>query len=244
MIKAAKYTNCGGRLYNEDYCSAGNKNGIFYAVMADGLGGHGGGERASKLAVETVEAYLENRAGKKGITRQMLEECFVEANDNVLSIQTKDCEMKTTLAVLCIDANRQAAVTAHLGDSRIYHFIDGALASCTFDHSVSRMAVLVGEISMDDIRFHADRNKLLKAIGKSDDVMAETADIALERGHSHVFLLCTDGFWEYVTEAEMEEDMAYSSEPKEWIQRMRSRLAAKVDGRNDNNSAIAVFYTA
>lgn len=243
MIEAAGYMDRGGRQYNEDSGVFGHQNEIFYAIMADGLGGQGGGKRASKSAMLTIEACIRNLMPGEGVTRDMLEEYFSHANDRVLSMQTKECEMMTTLAVLCVDEKKRTAVIAHLGDSRIYHFIDGALASCTFDHSVSRMAVLTGEIAMEDIRFHADRNKLLKAIGKGDDVKSETADIDLADGNSHVFLLCTDGFWEYVTEPEMEEDLRFSSKPKEWIDRMRSRLLKKVSGKNDNNSAVAVFYT-
>lgn len=242
MIEAAGYMDCGGRQYNEDSGTFGQENEIFYAIMADGLGGQGGGKRASKSALQTVEACVKNLTPGEGITRYMLEDYFSQANDKVLSMQSKECEMMTTLAVLCVDENKRTAVIAHLGDSRIYHFIDGMLESCTFDHSVSRMAVLAGEIAMDEIRSHADRNKLLKAIGKSEDVKAETADIDLTEGNRHAFLLCTDGFWEYVTEAEMEEDLSFSPKPKEWIDRMRSRLLGKVDGKNDNNSAVAVFY--
>ena len=124
--------------------------------------------------------------------------------------------------------------------SRLYHFVDGQQVFCTFDHSVSRMAVLAGEITMDDIRFHSDRNKLIKVIGKSKDTVPEYGECILKPG-KHAFLLCTDGFWEYVTEKEMEKTLKKASSPEKWILAMRKILAGRVDGTQDNNSAIAVF---
>jgi serine/threonine protein phosphatase PrpC len=59
--------------------------------------------------------------------------------------------------------------------------------------------------------------------------------------HFHAFLLCTDGFWEYVLEEEMEIDLTKSNTPSEWISFMTQRLAKKVNGKNDNFTAGAVF---
>ena len=57
------------------------------------------------------------------------------------------------------------------------------------------------------------------------------------------FLMCTDGFWEYVTEAEMTVDLAKSYTPMEWLERMELRLIARAAAGNDNYSAMAVFIT-
>jgi len=238
MITAECYTDRGGRPYNEDTCRYGQINGIFYALAADGLGGHGGGREASMAAAEVMESCLAARKAGR-ITREELAAWFAKANHTVLSMQTAECRMQTTMAALCIDGNR--VVHAHLGDTRIYHFVDGSCAAFTFDHSVSRMAVLAREISMDQIRFHADRNKLLRTIGKSPDTEAETEEIVLAENRSHAFLLCTDGFWEYVIEEEMEKALAHSNSPKEWLDEMRAGLIKCAPFNNDNHSAAAVF---
>jgi serine/threonine protein phosphatase PrpC len=238
------YSNQGGREYNEDSCTALKKGNLLCAVMADGLGGHGGGDVASKTAVEVIRSNFKKLKGTDEITQLQLNDWFEQANKNVLALQNDRCQMKTTMAVLGINADSGKANWAHLGDSRIYHFIDGKEAFCTFDHSVSRMAVLAGEISLDEVRFHKDRSKLLKVVGKENVGLPEYGDTQLERGHQHTFLLCTDGFWEYVTEQEMESTLIASKEPEEWLRQMYYILSERVKQNNvsnDNNSAIAVF---
>lgn len=240
MITKKAYTDQGGREYNEDCGASCRKNGIFYAIVADGLGGHGDGDKASKTAVNTIIGCIKEFTEEK-LTEAKLTEWFEEANQKVLSMQTEECRMKTTLALLCIDEEEHLAMLSHLGDSRIYHFENGKCAFYTFDHSVSRMAVLTGEISMQDVRFHTDRNKLLKAIGKSKDVKAETRVIPLNEYADHAFLLCSDGFWEYVTEEEMERTLADAWTVEDWLDRMRAVLKQKAKEKNDNNSAIAIW---
>ncbi|MCX4320862.1 MAG: protein phosphatase 2C domain-containing protein [Lachnospiraceae bacterium] len=242
MIQAKDYSDQGGREYNEDSCLLRWKDEFFCAAVADGLGGHGGGDVASSLAVRAVEAGFSGITEKRQMTKETLEKWFACATEAVLKQQTKICQMRTTLVVLCLadTQSEKKACWAHLGDSRLYHFVDGQQVFCTFDHSVSRMAVLAGEITMDDIRFHSDRNKLIKVIGKSKDTVPEYGECILKPG-KHAFLLCTDGFWEYVTEKEMEKTLKKASSPEKWILAMRKILAGRVDGTQDNNSAIAVF---
>lgn len=243
MIAGNGYTSQGGMEHNEDAGLFIRKKEACCAVIADGLGGHGNGDKASRTAVEIIKKCFEALPEGKRITQEDMAEWFDEANQAVLAIQTSREKMKTTLAMLCIDEREGMACLAHLGDSRIYYFENGKCAFCTFDHSVSRMAVLSGEIEMKDIRFHIDRNKLLKAIGKEGGVRAETKIIPLREDVENVFLLCTDGFWEYVTEEEMEKTLALAQSPMDWIAMMRKHLEQCVKANNDNNSAIAVWET-
>lgn len=242
MIATFGFSDCGGREYNEDsflIVSQGNK---VCVIVADGLGGHGGGGLASKAAVDTIRKNFECKGWDEEITPEDMNRWFNEANDAVLALQTKSCQMKTTLAVLYLEEGKEEALASHLGDTRIYHFADGELSYLSFDHSVSRMAVLSGEISMDEIRFHPDRNRLLKAIGSGDEVLAETKKRRLESDAVHAFLLCTDGFWEYVTEQDMQETLQRSETPEKWLNQMRAQIKAIAKEGNDNYSAAAVFY--
>ena len=156
-------------------------------------------------------------------------------------MQTPEVEMKTTLVVLLLNHGR--AMWAHIGDSRLYHFSGGKLIEQTFDHSVSQMAVLRGEIKQEDIRGHVDRSRLLRAIGREDTIKIDISEIIDLGDGEHAFLLCTDGFWEYVTEQEMEKDLKRSSSPREWLDRMVKRLNKRTKNKNnDNNTAVAVMY--
>lgn len=241
MMIGKGYTNQGGREYNEDKGAFAIRGKKCYAVIADGLGGHGGGDKASLEAVRTITKCIQEWQEERSFTEEDMAGWFEKANQNILAMQTDECRMKTTLALLCIDEMERTARLAHLGDSRIYHFENGKCVFCTFDHSVSRMAVLAGEIEMKDIRFHGDRNKLLKAVGKAEGIKAETGVISLNKYTAHAFLLCTDGFWEYVTEEEMEQTLQSADSPEEWIRTMCGCLEKKAGKENDNNSAIAIW---
>lgn len=137
---------------------------------------------------------------------------------------------------------RVRALWAHVGDTRLYHFWNGKLVGQTLDHSVSQLAVDMGLITGDQIRFHEDRSRLLRALGSDSPEPEPGGPVLLAKGF-HAFLLGTDGFWEYVTEPEMEETLAVSSDPRQWLSRMKLILQRKGPGDRDNASAAAIFIT-
>lgn len=235
------YSNQGGREYNEDSAVALVNREMFCGIVADGLGGHGGGDVASSTAMQIIQDHFMTFSGN-AISKTDYTDWFHEANEQVLELQKNGTKMKTTLAVLALNDMTNVATWAHMGDSRIYHFIDGKVDFCTFDHSVSRMAVLSGEIELSQVRFHPDRNKLIKAIGKEDVGSPEYGECEMDMYHSHAFLVCSDGFWEYVTEEEMEAALANSAgDAGIWIQQMVTVLMNKVASsgvRNDNFSVV------
>lgn len=236
MVKIAALSAQGGREYNEDSISVLEEAERQCAVVADGLGGHGGGEIASSIAAVQIKKAFSDMTG---INEAWILELYRQVNRAVLEQQTASCHMKTTCVSLFLE--QEMIWWAHLGDSRLYYFQNGELKRQTMDHSVSQMAVLSGEITKDQIRFHEDRNRVLRAFGASEDVHPDIESMKLDADVFHAFLLCTDGFWEYVLEAEMQIDLLKAEEPSEWLKYMEERLKKKVDGKNDNYSAIAVF---
>lgn len=99
---------------------------------------------------------------------------------------------------------------------------------------------MLGNITPDQIRFHEDRARIYRALGQDGELKVETHAETLEKG-AHAFLMCTDGFWEYVLEDEMCADLSAAQGPEEWLGLMRARLAQRVPGNNDNNTAAAVW---
>ena len=237
MVEVASYSDKGGRDYNEDSVAVFEGEDRVCVIVADGLGGHGGGKTASETASGLMARAFANSPDP--VDEQWLNEIFDSANQAVLYHQTARCRMKTTCVALFIRDG--GAWWAHAGDSRLYHFVDGALEFCTMDHSVSQMAVLSGEITRAQIRFHEDRTKVLRALGADEDIKADIDYAPVFDGRFHAFLLCSDGFWEYVLEGEMEIDLSKAQTPGEWIGYMTERLEKKVSGKNDNYTAAAVF---
>ena len=234
MISYASYSDTGGRPCNEDSVRMTDLgNGRLCAVLADGLGGHGGGDAASEVVVETVSG------GWNGIASpEILTELALRAHQRILKMQTPICEMKSTLAALAIDGSK--IDYAHVGDSRLYHFVNGKLVFQTRDHSASQIAVLLGQITLEEIRFHTDRSRLFRALGQDGELSVDAAEEELSAG-KHEFLLCSDGFWEYVYENEMESTLSDSSSPEDWIEKMRAIHKSRVPPDNDNNTAAAVW---
>jgi serine/threonine protein phosphatase PrpC len=129
-------------------------------------------------------------------------------------------------------------VVANIGDTRVYIFKKNKLAFQTTDHSLAQVAVERGEITLAEIRSHKDQNKLTRVLG-SDYYIAPDVEVfeePVEPGDS--FLLCTDGFWEYVNEDEMEEDLAAETDPVKCIRRMEKRLKSRADKYNDNYTVL------
>lgn len=237
MIVYASCTDVGGRPYNEDTAGVRQTDGEHLcAALADGLGGHGGGEIASREAVKII---LDGWQGTT--TPEHLCELIQTAHRNILTMQTPACKMKTTVVVFAVEPG--FVQWAYVGDSRLYHFVNGRLVFQTRDHSASQIAMLMGQITAEEIRFHEDRSRLFRALGQENGMGVDAKEEKLGPGE-HAFLLCSDGFWEYVYENEMEKTLKETASPEEWLREMKHCLDGRAGENNDNNTAIAVWVTA
>lgn len=237
-IETAYLSECGGRDKNEDTVRIVSNTDELCVFVGDGLGGYNGGEMASTTAAQTIVSYWTIH----GLLPEVNMKEAVEAADKEVKKLQKNVQgaMKTTLVTLVIEDYQ--ARWMHVGDSRLYHFVNGVLKEQTMDHSVSQMAVLMGEISAKEIRFHEDRNKILRALG-GENVRPDISPVLwAEAEEDHAFLLCTDGFWEYLYEEEMQGFLQRSRTPQEWLAKMKELHQARVPEHHDNFSAAAVFW--
>ena len=230
-LSACCYTNQGGRDHNEDSVRCCAEQGVF--VLSDGLGGHGSGEVASALAADILFEGCSAHPDPDGLA-----ELFQKANEAVMEGQKVPGQedMKTTAVALSVAGD--LAVWGHVGDSRLYRFSGGALSQETRDHSVTYMKYLGGEISYMDIYHDDDRPSLLRALGKLP-CKPEAGQAELRPGDA--FLLCSDGFWEYVYQEEVLADLLKAETPEQWAQLMLLRHIRRTPPGNDNFSLITVF---
>ncbi|MEN6340046.1 MAG: PP2C family serine/threonine-protein phosphatase [Clostridiaceae bacterium] len=232
----ATFTNIGGRNVNEDatLCCL-HEQTTLLAAVADGLGGHGGGEIASSTALSALEASLKRLIPP---SEETLRAVCGELNQAVLAAQTDQIKMKTTLAMAL--ANQDTLAFLHVGDSRIYYFHEGEIAYQSADHSVSQLAVLANEITKEQIRFHEDRSRLLRSLGSEGSAAPEIRLFPGAPVPGDALLLCTDGFWEYVLEKDMLKELKRTKTAKDWLERMTGYIRRRAGKKNDNNSAVAV----
>ncbi|MDO5112235.1 MAG: protein phosphatase 2C domain-containing protein [Clostridia bacterium] len=224
----------GGRACNEDKAFFRQKGEGFLAMVADGLGGHGGGDVASAAAVEQAAAAYERGVA---LDASQIQSLFDQANAAIRAKQNAACKMKSTL-VLCV-TDGQRLLFAHAGDSRAYLFRNGTVAFQTLDHSVSQMAVALGEITPDQIRFHEDRNRVLRALGNEEPPKADIREMQAQ--DCDAILLCSDGFWEYVPEGVMCALLRRAATAQRWLDAMCLYLRAHAKEGNDNYSAVAAI---
>ena len=240
MITYKLLTNKGERSINEDSIGVARNKDLYCFILADGLGGHGGGDLASASAVKTIQDYFSQNGE---ISQQCMENCIIQAQNKLLEVQermNKTNEMKTTLVVLIM--NEKKALWGHVGDSRLYHFFGKKQWIRTRDHSVPQMLVELGEIKESEIRGHEDRNRVLNVLGTEWDMPQYEIDPPIMlTGGKDAFLLCTDGFWELIDEKMMLKTLKHASDMERWLLKMEEYLWKTGRGSNmDNYSAIAI----
>lgn len=239
MITWSLLTDKGMREHNEDTIGYRQIGERYCFVLADGLGGHGKGEVASKLAVNTILAEFECY---KDMT-EFLQRAISSAQNELLQTQRQmNCttEMKTT--VVCLVTDGKQMQWAFCGDSRLYYLYKNKIRQRTIDHSVPQMLVLSKQLKEKQIRFHEDRNRLLRVLGmESEKQVFEIMPPIEVKGYQKI-LMCTDGFWEYVFEKDMQKLSKATKTPEEWVNAMKTIVLENGQGHDmDNYSAIAVW---
>ena len=231
-LSISYYSSKGKRKNNEDSVSLIENNNGVLAIVADGLGGHADGEVASALAVSTIHKQLQSQQPNE----DRLVEAIQQANRDIYTLGDERSAMHTTVAVLWL--GDYLTVAANVGDSRIYQFRNNQIIYQSMDHSVAQMAVLVGELKPSEIRGSKDRNKLIRVLGDPKELKVDCESLYVQKGDR--FLLCSDGFWEAVTEADMLETMAESQNAELWLQAMQSIVQRIAKPNQDNHTAIAM----
>ncbi len=238
-IDSYSFSVIGGRDENQDALGKLIEGENAFFAVADGLGGHRLGSLASSCAVDTL---LENWSGEEVCDAERMTAMVKSANDAILNIQReKNCGCKSTAVILNIQGDK--AIWANTGDSRLYYIHDGEIAAYTEDHSVAYKKFRAGEISRAEIATDEDQSSLLRALGTPTrwmpDVSAEKRIVC-----DDAFLLCSDGFWEYVTDEEILVDYLKADDARDWAELMLVRAADRIPEDNDNMTLITVKLSA
>ncbi|MEZ4394391.1 MAG: protein phosphatase 2C domain-containing protein [Polyangiales bacterium] len=210
-IEHAAVTHVGRRSNNEDAFCVAPELGLF--VVADGMGGYEGGEVASRVAVDTLRGFYRRNADDDNTTWPFGLEPERSLAENMLSvgIRLADAEvnarktgrlasMGSTVAALALDGPR--VVVGHVGDSRVYRLRGSSITQVTRDHSLHEDMKAAG-MSVPPKSQFAHANVITRALGMKGTVKADLRTLDARPGD--VFLLCTDGLIETVTDARIRE---------------------------------------
>jgi protein phosphatase len=175
------------------------------AVLADGMGGLDGGEVASRVAVETV---LEALTGVDQPDEALLKAAVEMANDAVCRAARQASIQMGTTVVAWLSVTPGQCLVAHVGDSRVYRIRDSGLKPLTSDHSMVQQLVDDGLLSEVEARTSRHRNVITRALGLEDKVSVDVRSWVYAPGD--LFLLCSDGLTDMLSEAEIATVLARS----------------------------------
>ena len=232
----------GSRKVNQDRIAYTYGRDTLMLCVADGMGGHAGGEIAAQIAVRLFIERFQQEA--KPILRsplKFLQDTMLRAHAALGSYANQFSMLetpRTTCVVVVVQANH--AYWAHVGDSRFYLLRQGGLIGSTKDHSKVQYLVDQGLIQADEVPDHPDRNKIFSCLGGLVDPVIDLSKRTPLR-NGDILMLCTDGLWSVMSQHEMATYLTSTPILKTGPQMMRE--AEKRGGPDgDNLSTIIVRW--
>jgi serine/threonine protein phosphatase PrpC len=250
QVKSSGITDVGlKRDGNEDSFSIEDSLGIY--IVADGMGGHLAGEIASKISVEII-----NKVFRKWVEKDVSEEDIFGEPDNSLSrkgnyilggirlanrviyelaLEKKEFHgMGTTVVVLFVMPS--LVIAANVGDSRIYLVRDGEIERLSKDHSIVAEQIEMGIMTEEEAESSPLKHVLTRNLGSSEEVMPDIFEI--EPSNNDVFILCSDGLTDLVSDEELKDITNKAAEPEELCRNLTDIVLER--GAHDNVTIISV----
>lgn len=238
----AQANRLGNREANQDRLSIFEAKTCVLLVVADGMGGHTGGEIAAQITVDTLGKHFQSTAKPVRNPRAFLGLAIEAAHNNVVHARKENpanIDPRTT-CIACLLQNK-TAIWAHVGDSRLYLIRDNALIERTQDHSYVEDLHQKGQITEDEMLTHPMRNYLTECIGGDRGKPKITFSEYKDMKPNDILLLCSDGFW-----SQLDQNHLYSISDGTDLDARLDELAGTAEQRfypqSDNISAIAVRW--
>lgn len=208
-----------------------------FFIVADGMGGHAGGQEASQLAKKAIQTYLEQHWNSDIPSEELLEQALYAANQSILQDQQEHPEradMGTTAVVVIF--RQDQPWFAHIGDSRLYRFRESKLDQITEDHTWVARAMKAGELTPEQARTHPWRHVLSQCLGRKDLQKIDVQPMEVQQGDR--LLLCTDGLTEELSDPLIESHLQANSDGEAAAALLIE--AAKEKGGRDNITVVIV----
>ena len=213
-------------------------------VVADGMGGHKKGERASTIAAQSVARVVGSYIFSKILEEiqdfcdnktlmELMRSALIAANNDVVN---KVPGGGTTLTALLLMGTN--AIIGHVGDSRAYMLESGKLLQLTKDHSLVQKLYDLGELTDEGIENHPQRNILMRAVGQGDVLEVDVSECSVKPGS--IFLLCSDGLWGCMEDEDILQIIIKSSDLQDACENLTKEV--NKTGGPDNITAVIVKY--
>lgn len=238
------------RTRNEDSLSVIPELGV--AVVADGMGGHPGGNVASKIAAETAAQVLEAelQGSTNGDRRQRMGEVMtrsvLRAHEEIRAHSRQEPELEgmgTTITALAVDPDSDAFVLGHVGDSRAYLYRGGSLTQLTRDDTWVQERVEADILTLEQAKRHPFAHLLTQCLGLHEAPSPHILEGSVQVGD--VYLLCTDGLAGMLDDAQLREILAEQIDGDGGAAAGESAVRALLDAANaagghDNITAVLI----
>jgi protein phosphatase len=232
------------RSTNEDsFCYCAYPEDInYFAVVADGIGGHESGDVASRMCCRgLIRAWQKHRLGQEKSEKKIIEFLdreITQVNREIHRLNVKQQRsqpMGTT--VIAVVFGPKTVISAHAGDSRLYRYRGGKIERLTEDHSFVAALIKKNIISDKEAESHPFSHIIMKSVGPTDKVDPEIN--VYHRENEDKFLLCSDGLTIHVKDYRMEKMLAQHHSPKAAVNQLMK--ASLIGGGDDNVTVICAF---
>jgi protein phosphatase len=238
------------RDHNEDSYAVLSEFNLF--IVADGMGGHRAGDVASRLATDAIAEFFRSTAQEDATWPFHFDTSLSEDENRLVtgirvanrriferSIRSRDCAgMGTTVVSALYSRKRNRFVVGHVGDSRAYRVRNHAIEQLTRDHSLINDYLQAMPELTDEQRAELPKNVITRALGMQDSVAVDLVNDEPQVGD--VYLLCSDGLSGMLTDPQILEVVAGSTDPTEMCQRLVEK--ANANGGEDNITALAIRF--
>lgn len=201
-------------------------------IVADGMGGHRAGDKASRMAIDITVDFVTNSTIENPVA--LLKRAMLYVNNEIYKAACSDPDLNgmgtTMVAAVAQDGK---LFVANVGDSRLYA-VGGEIRQITMDHSLVEELIRKGELERKKGRNHPEKNIITKAMGSKDEVMPDFFEIEINAEEK--YLLCSDGLSNMVEDDEIRDIMAESNNLEEIAQELIDR--ANYYGGSDNISVV------
>ncbi|ELS33523.1 MULTISPECIES: Stp1/IreP family PP2C-type Ser/Thr phosphatase [Pseudanabaena] len=208
-----------------------------FFVVADGMGGHAGGEVASQIAVDSIRACLEALWDDETTPQQLMQDAISKANQAIINDQADHpvrSDMGTTIVILLF--RDEQPWYCHIGDSRLYRLRGPKLEQISDDHTWIARAIQTGVVNPEDAKSHPWRHMLLQCLGREDVKSISAREIEWQPGDR--FLICSDGLTEELTDDRIAHHLKSIRNCQQAAQALIE--SAKLRGGRDNITVVIV----